>query len=1070
MKILVVEDDPMVAKTVELLLSSYSYAVDIAGDGEVGLQMADAFEYDLVLLDVLLPQLDGISLCQQLRRKGFQHPILLLTGQGGGHQKAIALNAGADDYVVKPFDAEELIARVQALLRRGSSPTQPILAWGNLSIDPGNRKVTYGTHLLSVTPKEYAILELLLRNHQKAFNAKAILDHAWTSLEFPGEEAVRGHIKALRDKLTAVGAPKDWIKTVHRVGYQLNPQYSEFLAAQSEPQMTVPQIAELKSVNVELRAALEQLRSTQMELRQKNQELELAYQTIKQERHQLQMVRDELELRVAERKAELAQTNFHLQQQYHQWQALFDHALDAIVIADDDGCYVDANPAACELFGVSRAELLRSSVTNFADPDLDSTQPWQQFLQQGRMSGEFCLYRPDGTTRQAEFTAIAHFVPGRHLSILRDISDRKQVEDDRKQSEIELREMSIALSNAVEGISRLDEQGRYIFVNDAYARMVGYSPAELIGMNRTITIHPDDRDSVVMAYQQHMLNKRKVELEVRGVRKDGSVFDKQLFMVAVDDHQQRFIGHFCFSKDVSDRKRLEADHQQAEADLKHSEQKLRAVFDSTFQFMGVLTPEGIVMDANRAALDAVAVDLADVVGKPFWETPWWSHFPEQQQQLQQAIARAATGEFVRFEAKHMRADGTLTFVDFSLKHVFDQAGKVIMLIPEGRDITERVQLEAQFYRAQRLESLGTLASGIAHDLNNVLTPILSVSQLLRLKQPDLETRSQEMLRILENSARRGANMVKQILTFTRGTGGDPIPLQIVPLMREVVKVVQQTFPKSIKVRETIPDQPLGLVSADPTYLHQVLINLCVNARDAMLNGGILTLSIENCFVDERFAHKNLDAQVGSYVLITVADTGMGIAPELRDRIFEPFFTTKEPGQGTGLGLSTVLGIVKTYEGFVQVFSEVGQGSQFKVYLPTIGEAFTAIEQEAELLQGNGELVLIVDDDLAVQQTSQSLLESHQYTTLVANDGIEAIALYTKHHAEINVVLIDVMMPNMDGIATVRALHEINPTVKIIAISGLSSNREPILSAGANVFLPKPYTLDDLLRSLHTLIS
>ena len=226
MKILVVEDEQTLAQSLRHLLTHSHYAVDIAADGETGLAMAEAFSYDLMILDVLLPKLDGISLCQQLRQDGCQTPILLLTGQdGGGHQKAIALNAGADDYVVKPFNAEELVARIQALLRRGAVNLQPILRWGNLSLNPSSFQVSYNSHLLTMTPKEYAILELLLRNSQKVFSAQAILEHVWQSVEAPGEEAVRVHIKEVRKKMGAVGAPKDLIKTVYRVGYRLNPDY-----------------------------------------------------------------------------------------------------------------------------------------------------------------------------------------------------------------------------------------------------------------------------------------------------------------------------------------------------------------------------------------------------------------------------------------------------------------------------------------------------------------------------------------------------------------------------------------------------------------------------------------------------------------------------------------------------------------------------------------------------------------------------------------------------------------------------------------------------------------------------
>lgn len=283
MKILVVEDDRAVAQALKHLLASCHYAVDIAGDGEEGLQMADDFEYALILLDVLLPSLDGIAVCQQLRKRELQTPILLLTGQDGGHQKAIALNAGADDYVVKPFDAEELIARVQALLRRGGPRTQPILTWGQLSVNPSSCRVTYGTHLISTTPKEYAILELLLRNPQKIYSAKAILDQAWSSLDSPGEESVRGHIKELRKKLKDAGAPGELIKTVYRAGYQINPAYSSTLASQEDNQLTDSQIAELRAVNEELRQTVTTIQADHAELRQQHQTLLATNQQLQQQ-------------------------------------------------------------------------------------------------------------------------------------------------------------------------------------------------------------------------------------------------------------------------------------------------------------------------------------------------------------------------------------------------------------------------------------------------------------------------------------------------------------------------------------------------------------------------------------------------------------------------------------------------------------------------------------------------------------------------------------------------------------------------------------------------------------------
>jgi two-component system, cell cycle sensor histidine kinase and response regulator CckA len=417
------------------------------------------------------------------------------------------------------------------------------------------------------------------------------------------------------------------------------------------------------------------------------------------------------------------------------------------------------------------------------------------------------------------------------------------------------------------------------------------------------------------------------------------------------------------------------------------------------------------------------------------------------------------------EIRKVTQRGNEVIIEARWTLVRNETGNPKSILSVETDITGKKQLETQFLRAQRLESLGTLAGGIAHDLNNILTPILAMPKILRLRQPQLDERALGLLQTIEDSAQRGANLVQQILTFTRGTGGEPVALQVAPLLQEVIKVIEQTFPKTIEIRAELPNQSLPLVSADPTHLHQVFMNLCVNARDAMPNGGTLTLSLKPQSVDETFAKTHLDAEVGHYLVVTIADTGTGIPPEVRDRIFDPFFTTKAHGQGTGLGLSTVLGIVKAHGGFLHVLSEMGKGTQFEVYLPTTEAVARVPDPVIQLPHGQGELVLIVDDDPVIQRTHQALLEAHSYTTLVASDGIEAVSIYGKNKEDIKIVLIDVMMPNMDGATAIRILRKMNPATKIVAMSGLSSNKEAVMAAGADVFLSKPFTIENLLSCL-----
>jgi nitrogen-specific signal transduction histidine kinase/CheY-like chemotaxis protein len=400
--------------------------------------------------------------------------------------------------------------------------------------------------------------------------------------------------------------------------------------------------------------------------------------------------------------------------------------------------------------------------------------------------------------------------------------------------------------------------------------------------------------------------------------------------------------------------------------------------------------------------------------------------------------------------------------------VRDEASQPKSILTVNTDITEKKQLEAQFLRAQRLESLGTLASGIAHDLNNILTPILAIAPLLPLNLPPLSERSQQLLKMLDENAKRGAELVKQILTFARGLDGERAPVQVKHLLRELEQVIRSTFPKSITIRRHIATQDLWLVSANATQLHQVFMNFCVNARDAMPEGGILTISAENRVIDQIYTQMNLEAKEGSYVVITFTDTGIGIVLENIDRIFEPFFTTKGVGEGTGLGLSTVLGIIKNHGGFVAVSSEVGQGTEFQVFLPAIAGTEPPVARVQELPMGQGELLLIVDDEVNICETLKITLENQNYRVLTAKDGIEAIATCAKHREDIKVVLMDMMMPSMDGSAAIHALQMLNSQIKIIACSGLTV-RDPALEVGVKAFLAKPFSADVLLNTLHRVL-
>jgi hypothetical protein len=375
-------------------------------------------------------------------------------------------------------------------------------------------------------------------------------------------------------------------------------------------------------------------------------------------------------------------------------------------------------------------------------------------------------------------------------------------------------------------------------------------------------------------------------------------------------------------------------------------------------------------------------------------------------------------------------------------------------------------MEAQFLRAQRMESIGTLAGGIAHDLNNVLSPILMAVQMLQLKVQDESGR--QLLEILRTNAERGGNMVKQVLSFARGVEGERVSLQPKHLIKEIIKIMKETLPKSIEVTYRLPDN-LWLISADATQVHQVLMNLCVNARDALPRGGSIMIAAENVNLDENYARMHLEARAGRFVAITVSDTGTGMPPEVLSRIFEPFFTTKDMTKGTGLGLSTALTIVRSHGGFVSVYSEPAKGSQFVVYFPAAETEDLALRSgmRLDLPVGNGELILVIDDEEAIRQITASTLETFGYKVVTASDGTEAIPIYAQRRNEIALVLTDMLMPFMDGPATIRALQKMNPKIKIIAASGLTAGHKPGEASleGVKVFLSKPFNAEKLLKTI-----
>nr|WP_242039821.1 PAS domain-containing protein [Anabaena sphaerica] len=641
-------------------------------------------------------------------------------------------------------------------------------------------------------------------------------------------------------------------------------------------------------------------------------------------------------------------------------------------------------------------------------------------------------------------------------SITEDITERKLAEVFRRESEARL---TLALEAANMGIWDWNLTTNNCIWSDHIGPLYGLPkgslcPSSLQGFLNLV--HPEDTEPFTQALNRAIEEKIEFGIEYRAVWPDDSLHWLGTRGKVYYDEQGQPIRIIGTTRDISDRKEKEQKIYEQAALLDIATD---AIFVRDFQTEILFWNQGAERMYGWTKHEAVGRNLQDI----FCPNTSIQH----EATALKTVVKLGTWQG---ELRKQTKSGQEIIVESRWTLMFDADGQPKSILIVDTDITEKKQLEEQFLRTQRLESIGTLAGGIAHDLNNILTPISVAAQLLKGRFAKDPARHPHLLTIIENNAVRGAALVKQVLSFARGLKGERTIVQIKHLIAEIIQIAKHTFSKSIEFNTQISED-LWTVSGDTTQLHQVLMNLVINARDAMPAGGLLTISAENMFIDEAYSRLNFESKVGHYIVITVKDTGMGMSPEILDRIFDPFFTTKEIGTGTGLGLSTVLGIIKSHNGFVTVSSQVNKGSTFKIFLPSVESPQLPSLEQLEIESGQGELILIVDDEPQICDVTKIILENNNYQTLTASNGIEAIALYAQHKQQISVVLMDMMMPEMDGATAIRTMQKMNPDVQVIACSGLGTIEVLPESAEtkAQAVLLKPYTANDLLRNLSQVI-
>ncbi len=599
-------------------------------------------------------------------------------------------------------------------------------------------------------------------------------------------------------------------------------------------------------------------------------------------------------------------------------------------------------------------------------------------------------------------------------------------------------------SGAAMSITTMD--GRFVAANPAMQRLLGRSLDELRGRDFLEVTHPDDRERNRLLVEQMLeRDESSFSMEKRYLTRDGRTVTTQATISVIRDADGAAAYMTATLEDITALR-------DATRRAQDSASKLNATLESMTDALYVVDASWRFTYLNQRAGQLLRRDRDELVGRNIWE-----EFPEaRHSDLYTAYTQAvATRRTVVLDAFFYPP----LDVWFEVNAYPGDDGLAVYF----RDITQRRAMEQQLLRTQRIESLGTLASGVAHDLNNVLAPILTAVDLLRA--PGVDDETLELLDTVKASARRGADLVEQILSFARGVDDARVDVDVVYLLDDLRRIVRETFPKSIELIVDVAGE-LPTLQGDATQLQQVLVNLALNARDAMPNGGVLTVTARRTDVDTGRAGGNVEATTGPHVVIEVADTGVGMDASVRARAFDPFFTTKRPGAGTGLGLSTVATIVRSHGGFVELDSDPDVGSRFLVHLPVVAPPVGVdVPGEHGLQRGEGVTVLVVDDEAAVRAMTRQSLETFGYEVLDAQDGYEALDMYAEHGESIDVVLTDAVMPVADGPTIIAALRRLDPKVMIVAMSGLDEAREATVDDVTDV-ISKPFTTMELLEVLY----
>ncbi|MDY6851716.1 MAG: PAS domain S-box protein, partial [Thermodesulfobacteriota bacterium] len=636
---------------------------------------------------------------------------------------------------------------------------------------------------------------------------------------------------------------------------------------------------------------------------------------------------------------------------------------------------------------------------------------------------------------------------------------RKLVEEALRESEKKYRTI---LETIEEGYYEIDLAGNFTFFNEPMRQIMGYPHDELLGMNNRTYATPETAKKMYRIFNNVYTTGRPAKiLDYEIIAKDGTIKVMELSVSLRRDRAGEPIGFRGVARDMTERKL-------AEEALRESESKFKTLFDLCPQPITVTeVSSGRFLDINHRFCEIFGYEREEILGLTSTETGLYSL--ESREGFVHELK--TSGEVKGLEMDFMVKDGSILHTLMFARLILISAEPFILTMIF--DITDQKRLEAQFQHAQKMEAVGTLASGISHDFNNILQAISGYIQLL-LGKGNQDQENMQYLSAMDLAAGRASDLVQRLLTFSRKVKPELKPMDLTQAVEHTVTMLKRTIPRMISIEMKLADG-LKLINGDSSQLEQAIMNLGTNARDAMPEGGELVIETRNVILDETYCRDYLDVDPGEYVSLKVSDTGRGMDEETVKHIFEPFFTTKGVGKGTGLGLSSVYGIVKGHAGHMTCRSEPGQGTVFDIYFPAmqLKKVLGGLSDEGlvDVVAGGDETILLVDDEKAILEIARDILESHGYSTILAGSGEQALDIYREEGARIDLVVLDLGMPGMGGRKCLKRLIEINPGVRAIIASGYFADGQEneILAYGAKGFIGKPYRLEYLLQKVRQVL-